>query len=306
MNATDFKPILSIPEGTAGKYRIKHLHYPAKHVFHTSTFRTTLIGGQADHPIAFRKAVRFHQLSGPTGVWMTDEPVEQAQANRVFHDYRGHVLVGGLGLGYAATRIAERPAVRHVTIVELSTEVIQLVAPFLPRRVQNKITVVPMDLIAYLKERAAGRYTTEPVVFDRAFYDIWQSDGERTFFDTVVPLLQLSAGVVQTRPDCWNEDVMRGQLKLGLHARVMNLALPRAEAGGPHAPSLDEMCTLHNSIWWDWSVPFFKWYRAARPTSAQLATHIEHYAEGYGLLGFTQMWEELIARAKVKITGALP
>jgi len=288
MKAASFTPILNIPEGCVGAYKIRHLLYPAGHRFETATARTAIMGGQHWAQIAFNKPVRFHELSYQHGVWMTDLPVEQAQSNPIFHNYTGHVLVGGLGIGYAATRIAERKQVRSVTVVEISAEVIKLAAPHLPTRVKHKITVVKADLFKFLKQCAsAGRR------FDRAFYDIWQSDSEDTFFHVVVPLLAASQGIVARRPDCWNEDVMRGQLFFSLRGKVVLLNQPSLLSGKEDETTesmLDKLCSRANSIWHDWQVPFFCWYRARRPDAETAQAYLTQYARTYGLPGHAEAW----------------
>jgi len=245
----------------------------------------------------FRDAGYFHELSCGDGVWMTDIPAEQAQANPVFRRYAGDVLVGGLGLGYAATRIAMKKRVRRVTVIEVSPEVIELVSPYFCEEVKSKITVVQGDLLEYLK--------TTDVSFNRAFYDIWQSDGEGTFFETVLPLLQNSPSRVRYQPDCWNEDVMRGQLFWSLQSPLTMLSLqPHLKEALEHKTvndvaaddllklgyTLDELCTERGTIWHDWKVPFFRWYRTNKPADEVLERGMAIYAGQYGRPRFEELW----------------
>ncbi|KKN36925.1 hypothetical protein LCGC14_0768480 [marine sediment metagenome] len=288
-------PVLDIPEGVEGAYSIKHLHFKVGHKFHTATARTALFGQQSK-AVKFDKRVRFHQLvQEDQGVWMTDEPVEQAQANNILEGYYGTVLVGGLGLGYAAANLAANPDVEQVTVVEISSEVIKLVNQHLPDD-DGKITVVCADLFEYLKDRTPG-------TFDMAFYDIWQSDSEDTFFHTVCPLLTLSEDIVEEIPRCWNEDVMRGQLFFGMQQSLMFLSLPPAERkkfmrcrrdGHEYEVTLDDLCTPQDSIWWDWKIEFWRWFRnndgMSKPRSKNIEDALGHYVTWYGRPEFTYMW----------------
>ncbi|KKK91498.1 hypothetical protein LCGC14_2712350 [marine sediment metagenome] len=288
-------PILDIPEGKEGVYSIRHLHSEAGHEFKTATARTTVLAGQEPKPVKFNVPVRFHQLhSEEHGVWMTDEPVEQAQAQATLEGFYGDVLLGGLGLGYAAALLAQNPDVENITVVEIAPEVITLTAPHLPDD-DGKITVVQADLFKYLKWQRDAE-----VVFDFAFYDIWQSDGEGTFFDTVCPLLALSEGVVVETPRCWNEDVMRGQLYFGLQQSIQFLTLPSAERkkfmSWPNGReiTMDDLCTEQDTIWWDWKVPFWKWYRTqehlGRHTHEAIEEGLLLYVRSYGHPYFATIW----------------
>lgn len=271
MDAELYRPILAIPEGEYRGYAIRHRAYAPGHVFSTANLRCRILGGQpAGVPIWFDEPVRFHELHGPTGVWMTDLPDEQAQANRLVLGLEGHVLVGGLGLGYALTRIAQNPRVTRVTLVERSGAVIRLVARYLEPEVLAKTTIVKADLWDHIKQVQRDRCYR----YDGAFYDIWQSDGERTFLGTVVPLLQGSAGVVRTRPRCWNEDVMRGQLGMALLAYTFGVAERVTEyTGNPHH---------------DWRVPFLRWLEREQPSDAALATEAQRYAHEFAVGAFTE------------------
>lgn len=270
-----FYPALSIPEGQRGEYAIKHLDYPAGHTFSLANGRTAIMGGHRGAPVSFNYSTRWHQLSGPTGVWMTDLPIEQVQHDRELAPIRGgRVLVGGLGLGYAATILAQRLRVKEVVVVEISQEVIDLVADHMP----PKIKIVQADLFEYLKTPTAG-------TFDWAFYDIWQSDGESTFFQTVLPLCRLSHERVRHEPICWNESVMRGQLYFSIQGRLLQV-----REAIPSNLSLDALCEPRENIWWDWTVPFFQWFRGARPSDIELEERMAFYARCYGRRMFPHLW----------------
>ncbi len=273
--------VLAIPAGERGSYSVRHVDEPAGRTFHLNTFRTALMGGHAAGSVVYDRPTRWHQLVGPTGVWMSDLPIEQAQHDRALAAVRrGRVLVGGLGLGYAVTVLALRPEIQEVVAVEVAQEVIDLVAPYLlveDAAARRKLRVVRADLFDYLSGLPTGQ-------FSHAFYDIWQSDGEHTFFKTVVPLLQLSRRRVRSAVICWNESVMRGQLYLSLCGRRDAVAAPHQAA-----PSIDALCEDGGSFWIAWSAPFFRWVRA-NPGSAQFDEMAGLYAAGYGRPTFPDTW----------------
>lgn len=285
--AVSYYPVLDIPEGRIGRFSVEHDVRAAGAPVPLGTMRTALFGQGAHEPLRYPHETRWHRLvERRQGVWMTDLPVEQRQCDDLIAGLRGTVLVGGLGLGYAATALARRRAVKHIVVVERSLPVVQLAWPHLGDVVHGKAVCVVADLFEYLRAHAAGRVaalteTTGPGLqqrphrqrtFRAAFYDIWQGDGERTFHDTVVPLLQLSDPHWQVR--CWNEDVMRGQLLLGLFARIGVL---------PAAPDvLDAWCAGDGTVYTRWSLPYWQWYRRTQPTPEHARMAAREYVRCYG------------------------
>ena len=110
---------IDIPEGKSGYLKIRHINKPAGIVLPTSNSRTALMGGQKVEHIKFDEETRWHELSEEDrGVWMTDYPIEQAQCDEQSKGMWGNVLIGGLGLGYAAQHIAKDDQVDSITVVE--------------------------------------------------------------------------------------------------------------------------------------------------------------------------------------------
>jgi hypothetical protein len=286
--------ILNIPEGKLGDFEIKHEHKPAGAEFRLASARTMIMGGDAGGVVRYASPTRWHMLLENGGVWMSDIPIEQAQHDEVLKRIRsGSVLIGGLGLGYAATILAQRPRISRVTVVERSDNVIGLVWKHLLKdkpETRRKLTIVHADLFEYLQAQP------KRPAFTNAFYDIWQSDGEGTFFKVVVPLLRLSHEIVKNRPICWNENVMRGQLYFGLSSR----AFLHGKTGGMQ--TLEECATPAGNIWHDWAVPFFQWMLNAKPDAKLLDEAVKRYVASYGVPIRERFWdaglrEEAPARA---------
>lgn len=101
--------------------------------------------------------------------WMSMSPLEIESQEIGARAARGHTVIHGLGMGWAAAVCALRPEVARVTVVELDPSVIDLVEAQgvfaqLPADAAAKITVVRGDADAWM--------ATEPV--DLLFPDIWQ------------------------------------------------------------------------------------------------------------------------------------
>jgi len=186
---------------------------------------------------------------------MTDLPIEQWQARQVVPALHGHVLVGGLGLGMVLQLLRRRRSVREITVIEYSSDCLRLVAPH-HDFAKTRVTFVQADLADFL----AAPPTTR---FDTAFFDTWASDGEGTFWDTVLPLRMAARNHVRSGIFAWNEDIMRGQLVNGLRTRLAfdttgdDMRIIRD--GEPMDVRLTEYT---GSKYHDWAVPFFQWVQA--------------------------------------------
>ncbi len=177
--------------------------------------RNAILTGRRATAIMVREEqpLRVHRLVDTrVGVWMSDLPEELQQVEDYLHGHGPHVigkrvLVGGLGLGIVATRLAQLGAA--VTVVEKSRSVIRLIrrqAPNAPYR------VIQMDIKTYL-------LGCEP--YDAYYLDTWQGTNEVTWWEQVMPLRRLIGqrfGIVPVH--CWAEDIMLGQVRrsVALHA----------------------------------------------------------------------------------------
>ncbi len=288
-----FTGVLDIPEARSGKYRIEHFEVPAGDRLELASARTRILGGHAAGFITHDVPTRWHRLVGPTGVWMTDLPVEQAQHDAALKGVtRGSVLVGGLGIGYAVQLLAKRKDIERIIVIEVSRDVIALVKPALFKMLgkhADKVTIVHADLLRWLTLRQHIKNAS----LDFAFYDIWQGDDEATLHEIVVPLLSLSAGIVKTRPICWNEDVMRGQLRNALmHATLTSVPAVELPPSHPGARYVN------------WRVPFHRWVEERKPDEALMQQMAVSYAELYGTVGGAQKWRALVDA--VRVDGVTP
>lgn len=96
-----------------------------------------------------------------------DEWWTQRDALREATARGGEVLITGLGLGLIAEAILRRPEgrVSRITVVELSPDVIRLVAPYLTAKYPDRIDVVEGDAFTWTPP-AERRFTV-------GWHDIW-------------------------------------------------------------------------------------------------------------------------------------
>ena len=123
----------------------------------------------------FTERFRFPAVLEGGNEWMTLTPVDLDTCDEAIAEAHGKVVTFGLGLGYYAYMVSEKPDVESVTVVELSPDVIRLfrehILPKMPNR--HKIKIVNADAFEY----AEHIMPTEQ--FDYAFVDTWRdaSDG---------------------------------------------------------------------------------------------------------------------------------
>ncbi len=298
-------PILDIPEATSGRMSVRHEVFKAGQSVMLNNMRSMLFR-QSKEPmnVTFDHDVRFHWLQHEEdGIWTSDLPIEQQQQFEDVKGLEGHVLVGGLGLGMIAVHLASKRNVKSVTVVEKDADVITLVEPY----IQNpKITVVCSDLFDYLKQiRTLNNIRSRSFSrFNSAFYDIWRSDGESTFFKTVCPLIEQSDGVVRGEVRNWNEGVMRGQLRLSLqNRRNQEMLYSRPEFGMKRPANLPQLWEEmpapiiqgYDPIFHNWSVPFFKWVLDDNPDPDLFEKGAIYYSTLYGCHGWLMKWDFTVA-----------
>jgi hypothetical protein len=102
----------------------------------------------------------------PGEVVMEDTPFELQTHLGFVLQARGRVLVTGLGLGCVVRGLLANPAVEHVTVIENSRNVLELVEPHMP---SGRLTIVEADALKWTAENK------EP--FDCAWHDLWTDRG---------------------------------------------------------------------------------------------------------------------------------
>lgn len=161
------------------------------------------------------------ELTEDGDTWMSDTQLEMESVEGAALAARGNVLVGGLGIGLFPTLI--RKKVKHIDIVEIHREVIDLVFPQIATR---KMRVVCDDISHYL-ETTDRRY-------DFIHIDIWN--------DLLAPIQEIDKmrelASRCLRPGgtvwCWLQE---------LCDRVKG-KLPSGPVGNPGPPAIYDPCLI--------------------------------------------------------------
>lgn len=255
-----------LPPGEKGKFKIEVDFKPAGKELTVVSMRNALFMGLRPTMMTLTAPLGVHTLSeNGRATWMTSLPQEIEQHHRQLANVRGTVLVGGLGLGVAVALLEKNPRVKNIVVVEKSSDVIELIKPYVPQR---KTTFVHGDLYDYLKE---NEQRTQP--FDCAFYDIWCPTGERVLTEHVLPLRLLSEGVVNGPIECWNEDEMIGQIRMNCLSRIQ-LMLMQNDPLDVLKMDEDRFQRI-KSLGLSWY--FHRWMREAKPTQKTAEAMLQRF-----------------------------
>lgn len=128
--------------------------------------------------------------------WISVVPSEVSSMQSGVQNAHGKVLVLGLGLGWYAYQVSEKSDVSSVTVVEFSSDVIDLFNEnILPQFAnKNKIKIVKSDAIEFLKTVRDGD-------FDYCYADIWENqfDGAEWY----VKIKPFEKSLPSTQFDYW-------------------------------------------------------------------------------------------------------
>lgn len=166
----EFKDMTKVhPEAMSesGTYEIKHI--------------------QANEPDMFQK-VRNHEIMGQKEQYvcvlrdlskreivMSDSWMEQDTNIATVREAKGHVLVGGLGVGMILLAMQDKPEIESITVVEIDQELHDFIVPNL--ELNDKVKIVVSDIHDYIPDK----------VYDFVYCDIW-NDISGDNFDEMVDL----------------------------------------------------------------------------------------------------------------------
>lgn len=207
------------PEGAVGAWRMLRSAFGLDRGYHSGAWA-----------VAGMPGLQRRGASGQWETWMSLSPLEVESQELGCRTSRGHVVVMGLGMGWAAANIALQPAVDAVTVVERDPDVIALweltgVARQLPPGVAAKLRIVRHDALQWRPERAV----------DCLVADIWlqiASDG------ALADVQQMQRNVQARQVFFWGQELVLAAMALR-HAPADSprwpeaLELAMAEAGLP-------------------------------------------------------------------------
>ena len=126
MNTDTFR-VDTLPEGTHGRHEVVR-----QKLDDLGRLRCVINGhGITDLPVTKLVRYRTEEREGMTTLVMSDTPDEIQDHVGFIARARGRVLIHGLGIGMCVRAVLRKEEVEHVDVVEMSADVIALVAPWL-------------------------------------------------------------------------------------------------------------------------------------------------------------------------------
>lgn len=128
----------------------------------------------------FSEDVLIPVLEDAEETWMSLTPMELTTCLPGVQAAHGHVLIGGMGLGWMAQMIAAKPDVASVTVVEIDPAVAELFGAALWQRHFDKVMGVYVDDLWRFLEQARGEELPAGVNaldYDSFIFDIWPDWG---------------------------------------------------------------------------------------------------------------------------------
>ena len=156
---------VDVPEGQIGDWWIEK-HTVTKEEAALGAMRAAFGSGRCVPEGTYTGLKRKGGFGGSTLV-MSDSPDEIRDHWEPIHKATGHCLVNGLGLGVVLNAMLMKDEVEHVTVIELSTDVIQLVEPHWREKWGDRFTVINADAFEH-KPPKGERYNV-------VWHDIWDT-----------------------------------------------------------------------------------------------------------------------------------
>ncbi|MBT6047045.1 MAG: hypothetical protein HOG49_09505 [Candidatus Scalindua sp.] len=103
----------------------------------------------------------------PNTTVMSDTPAETSDLFSLAQNARGKVLIAGLGLGIAIDLIMQDKEVEHVTVIEISQEIIDLVGDHFKDKYKDRLTIINADILEWKAPKDA--------YYDYCWFDIWDN-----------------------------------------------------------------------------------------------------------------------------------
>ena len=189
MNYQEMK--VNVPEGKIGEYSVE------KFVADSEDIRARL-KGRAIPLGTYTKLMRGDVLV------MSDTPAEIIDHVQIMWGAKGKVLIAGLGIGLVLNGIAKKEEVDHITVIEISPEVIELVGPHYKSIYGDKIEIINANILEWKPAK--------DIIYDYAWYDIWDHICTDNLED-MKKLHRRFGRKVKSYQGSWNRELCESYLK---------------------------------------------------------------------------------------------
>ena len=151
---------VTVPEGESGGWQIDRFTISEDDAkLHNSKASWQGQGGR-DFP-----AGTYTRLTHRNYVIMSDTEAELRDHISPVIEATGKVLINGLGLGVVLQACLSKPEVEHVTVIELSEDVLSLVADHYTKEAGDRLEIIQANAYEYKPPKGAR--------FNMVWHDIW-------------------------------------------------------------------------------------------------------------------------------------
>jgi len=159
---------IKLPEISRGKWKMGYKTIEAYELFTSDDLKVLPDGREVPQTGFFTEDFRAPVVEENGREWMTVTPSEINTMTADIKAAFGKVAVFGLGLGYYAFMVSEKPDVTEVVVIERDPSVISLFREFILPQFPHKAKVTVIEADAYVFAEAMGDKR-----FDCAYVDIW-------------------------------------------------------------------------------------------------------------------------------------
>lgn len=125
---------VDVPEGSSGDWSISRFTVSPRDA---SIFN---LGENIDDGLKrYIKPGTYTRLMYKDTVVMSDTPAEKIEHRVFIIKAKGHILINGLGLGYAVKACCQKNCVKRITVIEKSSDVIKLCAAHYTAKYPDKV-----------------------------------------------------------------------------------------------------------------------------------------------------------------------
>lgn len=150
---------VSVPEGQSGDWAVQRFTV-SKEASEIDRFRAVMHGSARFCPPG-----TYTRLIHGGHTIMSDTPDEMRDFTGFLWHARGNVLINGLGLGACLQACLYRSDVQHATVVEISPDVIALVAEHYRKMFGDRVTIIEGNAFTWNPPKG--------VIYDAVWHDIW-------------------------------------------------------------------------------------------------------------------------------------
>lgn len=161
MNCWEEYKVSDVPEGSSGEWKIDRFEITAEDAKFQNMRASFSFCGRG----SFFVPGKYTRLTRSGSVIMSDTFDEVSDHLGAIYNAKGHCLIGGLGLGVVINGCLMNPDVDHVTVIDLSKDVINLVGDHYRKKFGDRLTIINDNIMTWKPPKGAH--------YGMAWFDIW-------------------------------------------------------------------------------------------------------------------------------------